>query len=107
MSDRPTEQLALGLAARDKAAAKHEQEIATLIPLALELAKKAHPEPIIVADLRLTAVQRGLLPAESKGRALSWLGAVMPRAGLVPRGYRRSHLNKSHGNIQQSWGLAA
>lgn len=100
-------QLQLGLAALNRSAAKHEEEIVRLIPVALELARKAHPEPIIMADLRLTAVQRGILPAVSKGRDLSWLGAVMPRAGLVPRGYRRSHLNKSHGNIQQSWGLAA
>lgn len=98
------DQLLLGLAARDRAASKHAQEIEALIPLAVELAQKAGEPGVTVADLRLLADQRGLLP-ESKGRRLSYLGVVLERAGLHPAGYRRSHLPKSHGNIHVRWVL--
>lgn len=94
------EQLALGLAARDRAAAANADLIERLVPLAKQLAEKAGDAGVTVADVRLLAERRGLLP-ESKGRRLSWLGAVMQRAGLVPTGWRRSFLAKSHGNLQR------
>jgi hypothetical protein len=88
-----------GLRARDETAAKHAREIAELVPLAQELARKA-PDGITVSDVRLFAVQRGLLTGQEKHRQLSYLGKVMEAAGLVPTGeYRRSSILRSHGNL--------
>lgn len=84
----------------------HAADIEKLKPLALELARKAHPHPIIWADVRLTAVQRGLLTGRETGKDLSFGGAAMRAAGLVPTGqYRRSHIEKSHGNLHAEWRL--
>jgi hypothetical protein len=89
------------MAALADTAAKHESDIQRLIPLARELAQRA-PDGITVSNLRLAAVQRGLLSGNEKGRALSWLGAVLSRAGLVPTGeWRRSSIVKSHGNAHR------
>jgi len=86
----------LGRRARDQTAARHEAEIQRLVPLAQQLAESG---PITTETLRRAA---GLL--ESKGRELSWLGAVMKAAGLVPTGvYRRSELPASHGNLVVEW----
>jgi hypothetical protein len=80
--------------------ARHEATVAKLVPLALELAHRAGVEGITVANLRLAAVQRGILTGTESGRQLSYLGAVLRRAGLVKTGgYRRSHLEQSHGNL--------
>lgn len=82
------------------AAAAHREEIARLIPLCIELGRKAGLAGVTVADLRITAVQRGYLTGQERGRHLSYLGAVMKEAGLVKTGeYRRSHIEKSHGNL--------
>lgn len=95
---------AAGREGLERSASKHEADIERLVPLALELARKA-PE-ITVANLRIVAVQRGLLTGEERGRELSWLPAVMVRAGLEPTGrYVRSPVVKSHGNLHQSWRL--
>jgi hypothetical protein len=94
----------IGLAARDATAAKHAAEIAALVPIALELAAKAGAHGVTVADVRLTAVQRGVLTGTETGRELSYLGKVMEAAGLERTGrYRRSHLVTSHGNLQAEW----
>lgn len=80
--------------------------IEKLRPLILELAAKAHPHPIIFANVRLAAVQRGLLTGRETGKDLSFGGAAMRAAGLVPTGaYRRSHIEESHGNLQAEWKL--
>ena len=42
--------------------AAHALAIATLVPLARELAERAGAHGVTVSDLRLTAVQRRLLP---------------------------------------------
>lgn len=87
-------------------AAKHEKEIELLKPLVVELAREAGDDGIIVADLRIAAVKRGLLPATSRGKELSWLGAVMEAAGLTKTDrWRRSHIDESHGNMQRVWVL--
>jgi hypothetical protein len=99
------DELLLGLGLRDKAAAANQDLIEKLVPLARWLAHQAGEAGVTVADVRLLAEQRGLLP-ESKGRRLSWLGAVMPRAGLKPAGWRRSFLAKSHGNLQRVYRAA-
>lgn len=109
MSDQPTlfdapTATEVGLAARDRAASRHTAEIAALVPIALELARKAGAHGVTVADVRLTAVQRGILTGQETGRALSYLGKVMEAAGLERTGrYRRSHLISSHGNLQAEW----
>lgn len=96
--------VAAGHAARDAAAADHTADIARMVPLAQELALAATTRGIIMADVRLTGVQRGLLPADATGRALSWLGAVMQAAGLrATATFRRSHIVKSHGIPQRVW----
>jgi hypothetical protein len=85
-------------------AAKHARDIERLVPLALELAAKA--ECITVSNLRIAAVQRGLLTGEEEGRRLSFLGAVMKAAGLEQTGnFRRSDVPKSHGNLLAEWRL--
>jgi len=93
-----------GRAARDQAAAAHEGVIALLIPVAQELAERAGPGGITVADLRETAMQRGLIPPSGSGRELSYLGAVLRRAGLKATGERRrSHLEQTHGNLNMTY----
>jgi hypothetical protein len=87
---------ALGMQALQRTASRHEAEIQRLIPLAQRLAESG---PITTETLRRAA---GLL--ESRGRELSWLGAVMKAAGLKPTGaYRRSELPASHGNLLACW----
>lgn len=74
-------------------------EIERLIPLARELAEKAGPDGVTIADLRLYAVQRGILTGRETGRQLSYLGAVLRCAGLAKTAlWRRSHIERSHGN---------
>jgi hypothetical protein len=97
---------ALGMRALAETAAKHAADIAALVPLARELAHRAGPDGITVSDLRLYAVQRGLLTGEERGRQLSYLGKVMSAAGLMRTGgYRRSAIRKAHGNLGAVWRL--
>ena len=97
---------ALGMMALADTAAKHRPEIAALVPLACELAQRAGESGITVSDLRLYAVQRGILTGEERGRELSYLGAVMQAAGLTRTGsYRRSDIGKAHGNLNACWRL--
>jgi hypothetical protein len=92
--------MALGMAALKRTAAKHEDEIARLVPLAQELARTAGE--VTVADLRLRAVERGLLSGSET--SLHFLGTVMRRAGLRNTGrYRRSDLDASHGRHHVIW----
>lgn len=80
------------------------RRIELLVPLARELAMKAGPHGVTVADVRVTAIQRGLLTGAERGRALSWLSAVMKRAALLPSTeYRRSAIPQSHGNLHRVW----
>ena len=83
-----------------------ERDVERLVPLARELAKKAGRDGVIIADLRIVAVQRGILTGAETGRALSYLASVMKRAGLVAtKEFRRSHIDKSHGNLHRVWSL--
>ena len=94
----------VGLAKRDATASKNARNIERLIPLTLELAAKAGEPGITVADIRVAAVQRGLLTGAETGRTLSWLGALPQAAGLVRTGvYRRSFLARSNGTLQMAW----
>lgn len=89
-------------------AAKHSHRIELLIPLVRSLAKKAGDSGVTISDVRLTAVQRGLLAAEAKGRELSFLGALCRMAGLVvTERTRRSTIDQSHGNRHSVWVLPA
>lgn len=82
-----------------RSASKHAGQIAALVPIALELARKAGRLGIIAADVRLTAVQRGILTGQETGRDLSYLPHVMRTAGLVSTGKRRnSHIPQSNHN---------
>lgn len=75
-----------------------------LVPVALELAERAGRSGVTVADLRLAAVQRGLLTGRETGRRLSFLGGVMRKAGLVGTAeFRRSAIVKAHGNLNRVW----
>ena len=81
-------------------------DIERLIPLARELATKAGHQGITVSNLRLAAVARGLLTGQEAGRRLSFLGAVMKRAGLRNTGtFRRSDVERAHGNLGVVWRL--
>lgn len=80
------------------------RDVERLVPLAKELARRAGRSGITVSDLRITAVQRGLLTGAEEGKRLAYLGSVMPAAGLVTTGhYRRSDVAKSHGNLHSVW----
>lgn len=46
----------------------------------------------------------GLLTGEERGRTLSYLGAVMPAAGLVATGvWCGSPIPQTHGNLGMVW----
>jgi hypothetical protein len=81
---------------------RHSHRITLLVPLAKEIARKSGSHGCTVGDLRLAAVQRGLLSGHEKGRELSYLGAVMRAAGLVgTEHFRRSVIERSHGNLHR------
>ncbi len=87
-----------------RAADSKRSEIAMLIPIALEMAERAGVHGVTVHDVRIAARQRGKIEPGGPQRALSYLGAVMRAAGLVPSGkIRRSHIPESHGNIGVVW----
>jgi hypothetical protein len=68
-----------------KGAAKHHLEIEILAPIAAELARQLGE--VTVEDVRLEAERRKLLPTRNtRDRSLSYLSAVMKRAGLVASG---------------------
>ena len=91
-----------------QSASKHSHRITLLVPVVRELAKKAGDAGVTVSDVRLTAVQRGLLQSEARGRDLSFLGAVCRAAGLIPtERTRRSTIDQSHGNRHTVWTLSA
>jgi hypothetical protein len=80
------------------------RDIARLVPLAQEIAEKSRDFGYTVSDIRITAVQRGLLTGEEKGRRLSFLHAVPKAAGHTQTGqYRRSDVQKAHGNLNAVW----
>lgn len=87
----------------DRRVPAHRREaIDRLIPLAQELARKAGADGVTVADLRLYAVQRGILTGQETGRQLSYLGAVLTLAGLAKsERFRRSVIEQSHGNLHR------
>jgi hypothetical protein len=91
----------------DRHVPAHRREaVAQLIPLAQDLARRAGETGITVADLRLYAVQQGILTGTETGRQLSYLGAVMRAAGLTATDrVRRSMIERSHGNLQRVWCL--
>jgi hypothetical protein len=100
----PLPALRLGQQTLGCAASNHKLDIERLVPLARELAMKAGTAGVTVADLRLYAEQRGLLTGQERGRVLSYLGAVMKAAGLLnTRERRRSHIVRTHGNLQTIW----
>jgi hypothetical protein len=80
-------------------AVDRSRDIERLVPIARELAEKARGHGVTIADVRIAAVNRGILTGDESGRRLSFLGVVMRKAGLTATNeYRRSHITKSHGN---------
>lgn len=97
---RPTA-LEAGQESLARTAAKNEELLQALVPLARELALRAGPAGITVSNVRLLAVQRGILAGNEP---LDCLGVLMKRAGLVPTGAtRRSDLHVTHGIRQLVW----
>ena len=87
-----------------RAVENHTAEIELLVPLARELAQDGRE--ITVSTLRAAAYDLGTLSGSETGRDLSYLGAVMRRAGLKPTGrFARSELVVTHGNLQVIWKL--
>lgn len=103
----PTAQISTGENSKSDRQEFVERTIERLMPVAVELAAKAGRAGITVADVRLAAVQRGILTGEERGRSLSFLAHVPARAGLVPKRegeqYRRSSIGRSHGNLHRVW----
>lgn len=93
-----------GMEALARTVPKNEDMIARLVPIAQELAWKFGTDGITTTDLRLEASDRRILTGLERGKDLSYLGAVMKRAGLVNSGnYRRSTLKVTHGIPQAVW----
>lgn len=87
-----------------RTASRHRRDIERLLPIAGYLAARAGEAGVTVADLRDEAVTRGILTGQEVGRALSYLGVVMKVAGLInTREYRRSHIERSNGNLHAIW----
>jgi hypothetical protein len=79
-----------------------ERQLERLIPIAKELAQKAGCHGVTISDVRICAVNRGVLTGEEAGKRLSYLGSVMEAAALVPTdGFRRSSIPKSHANLHR------
>ena len=75
--------------ARDRAGRGHEADLEALIPIAIDLARKAGPHGIIAGDVRIVAERLGLIGKSPNQRTLSWLTWVGKKAGLVNTGRRR------------------
>lgn len=88
----------VGCAKRDASAATHARELDVLVPVIQRLARD-------LGTVTLEDVRRDQSMLESKGRQLSYLGALPSRAGLVKCGMARSSLPKSNGNWQSVWRL--
>lgn len=89
-------------AGQARSASRHADDIARLVPVVHELIAKA--DRMTVSDLRIVAVQRGLLTGQETGRELSYLPAVMRAAGCEPTGeWVRSAIPRTHGNPQRVW----
>lgn len=91
-----------------KTAAKNEEAIAALVPIARELAAAAGSDGITVHDLRVAAQSAGYIKRQNtRDRSRSYLGAVMVAAGLraTDRHRRANHpeLAHSHGNLARVW----
>lgn len=100
-----TDSVQLGFEALDRTAAiaEHKALIEKLVWIAQGLAS-VRAEGVTIADVRGEAERQQLLPKDAKGRKLSFLGAVMKRAQLIPtEEFRRSEIDKSHGNLHRVW----
>jgi len=76
----------------------------TLVPLARELARKSGAHGVTVSDVRITAVNRGLMTDEESRTRGSALGQLMKMAGLVETPeFRRSSIGRSHSNNHRVW----
>lgn len=96
-----------GQEALARSEAKNEATIEKLVPIARALAflaQEGNEDGITVSELRLAGMEKDLINGLVKDRRLSYLGAVMRRAGLRNTGRRRrSRLVKTHGNLQTVW----
>lgn len=89
----------LGFTALEQGASSHQAEILALVPTAQRIAREAGARGITVGDLREAADV-----AVGHGRQLSYLGAVMKRAGLVPiHAWRQSTVESTHGRMNRVW----
>ncbi len=99
-------EIAAGEKALELAARRREQLVNALIPLTRELAERSPNRRITVADVRLLAQQRRILPKVIAQRDLSFLPHVMPRAGLrATTEFQRSFIVGTHGNLNRVWEL--
>lgn len=87
--------------ARHQTESRNQQRIRELVPLAIELARKAGREGITVANLR-QAAQLEVQDREHQ-RAYSWLGAVLKRAGLIHTSERRMTAEARTRNRNDVW----
>ncbi len=67
---------------------KHEAKIALLAPRLSKLAFARGDYGVDSTDTRRLGVDAGIITGGEQGRALSWLAAVPPRAGLIAAGPR-------------------
>ena len=94
-----SEAIAAGFQGLEATAAKNEEKIRALVPIALLLAERYND--VTVSEVRWVADELDLIGADEN---LSYLGAVMKRAGLVNTGRtRRSFIPVTHAIRQTVW----
>lgn len=97
-------QTELGLAAASAAALSRPELVTKLVVLAQRIGHRQ--QYVTVCDLRLEAIAEGLLPEKGEKRELSFLGAVMKKAGFLNTGRtERSRIPGTNGNRNTVWSL--
>lgn len=77
-----------------------------LIEIARALAIGAADRRCSSSRLRRAAVERGVLTGHEKGRRLSFIHGVFPKAGFKPTdSYERSDIPQAHRNLGRVWYL--
>lgn len=77
-----------------------------LIELARALAIGSLDRRCSSSRLRRAAVERGVLTGNEKGRRLSFIHGVFPKAGFKPTDvFERSDIAQSHRNLNRLWYL--
>ena len=77
-----------------------------LVAIARELGGASIDRRVTVAEIRYEAEQRGILTGLERGKRLSFIHEVFPKAGFEATAeFRRSFLPRAHRNLNRVWYL--